>query len=130
MQIDTEELNIKYIKENYPKDVRVDLIVSLKSLENISINQKKTIQGIEAQKKIEGLHKMLDQIFNVILKNFDWNISASSDSWDYRPINVMKKSFPKIEKTQWYDLRHAQVISKLNKSSKSKIDVQDNTRAK
>ena len=130
MKLDTEELNIKFINENYPKATRMDLVESLLKLENLTINRAKSIQGIEASQKVTNLHSMMDQIFNVILKNFDWNISASSDSWDYRPINVMKKSFPKIEKTQWYDLRHAQVISKLNKSSKSKIDVQDNTRTK
>ncbi len=113
MKIDTEELNIEFIKENYPKDVRVDLIVSLKSLENTAINQEKTIQGIEAEKKVEGLHQMIDQIFSVVLKNFSWNIASSSNDWDYRPINVMKKTFPNIEQTQWYDIRHQQVLSKL-----------------
>ena len=113
MQIDTEELNIEYIKENYPKEVRIDLIASLKSLENIAINKKKTIEGIEAQAKVENLHKMIDQIFSVILKNLNWNIASSSNDWDYRPINVMKKTFPNIEQTQWYNIRHEQVISKL-----------------
>ena len=113
MKLDTEELNIEFIKENYPKDVRVDLIVSLKGLENTSINQKKTIQGIEAEKKVEGLHQMIDNIFSVILKNLNWNMSSTANDWDYRPINVMKKTFPNIEQTQWYDIRHEQVISKL-----------------
>ena len=119
MKLDTEELNIEFIKENYPKDVRVDLIVSLKSLENTAINKKKTIQGIEAQKKVEGLHQIIDQIFSVVLKNLNWNIASSSNDWDYRPINIMKKTFPKIEETQWYDIRHHQVISKL-KTNNSK----------
>ncbi|MEA3552993.1 MAG: hypothetical protein U9R39_01180 [Campylobacterota bacterium] len=113
MKLDTEELNIEYIKENYPKEVRKDLIVSLKSLENIAINKKKTIKGIESEQKVENLHKMIDQIFSVVLKNLNWNMSTSYDSWDYRPINVMKKTFPKIEQTQWYDIRHQQVIDKI-----------------
>jgi|GEM_PF-1817154 len=118
MKLDTEELNIEFIKDNYPKDVRVDLIVSLKSLENTAINKKKTIQGIEAQKKVEGLHKMIDQIFSVVLKNLNWNIASTSDDWDYRPINIMKKTFPNIEQTQWYDIRHQQLINKLKTNKK------------
>ena len=119
MNLNTEEANIEFIKENYPKDIRVDLVVSLKSLENSALNKEKTIQGIEAQKKVEGLHQMIDQIFSVILKNLNWNIATSSNNWDYRPINIMKKTFPNIEQTQWYNIRHQQVISKL-KTNNSK----------
>ncbi len=119
MKLDTEELNIQFIKENYPDDVRADLIVSLQTLENIVKTQSKTIQAIEAQVKVDNLHKIIDQIFSVILKNLNWNIANTTNNWDYRPINIMKKTFPNIEHTNWYDIRHQQVISKL-KTNNSK----------
>ena len=113
MKLDTQELNIKFIEDSYPKEVRVDLIQSLLVLEKTVLVKDKTIQGIEASTKVENLHKMLDQIFSVILKNLNWNIASSSNDWDYRPINVMKKTFFNIEKTKWYDIRHQNVIDQL-----------------
>ena len=118
MKLDAQEQNIQFIEDNYPQDIRVDLILSLLSLEKITLQNAKTIQGIEASAKVENIHKMLDQIFSVVLKNLNWNIASSSNEWDYRPINIMKKSFPQVEQTQWYDIRHQQVISQLKVNTK------------
>jgi DNA-binding ferritin-like protein len=105
MSLDTVVANVKYIKESYPKQTRVELISSLLELESNN----------SQSEKVENLHKMLDQIFSVILKNLEWNMSATFEKWDYRPIDVMIKVFPKIEKTIWYNLRHKQVIDQLKK---------------
>ncbi len=105
MQLDTVDANIKYIQSNYPKQTRLELIENLLDAESINSQ--------EEQKKVETLHSLIDQIFSVVLKNLNWNIATSSNDWDYRPIDVMEKVFPNIDKTKWYDMRHKQVIDQL-----------------
>ncbi len=105
MKLETVEENIKFIEDSYPKDTRVELIVSLLELEKVKDEQ-----------NIQNVHNIIDQIFSVVLKNLQWNIASSSNDWDYRPIEIMKKTFPNIENTQWYDIRHKQVISQLTGS--------------
>ncbi len=107
MELDTAKANIKFIKESYPKKVRIELINSLLDAQSS--------QSIQASETLEKLHNLIDQIFSTILKNLKWNIATSKNDWDYRPIDVMKEAFPKIEKTKWFSMRHQQVIDELNK---------------
>ncbi|MEA3522822.1 MAG: hypothetical protein U9R50_07585 [Campylobacterota bacterium] len=104
MELDTVKANVKFIKESYPKKVRMELVTNL----------------IEAQANkndevVENISNLLDQIFSVLLKNLKWSMAESLKDWDYRPIDIMKEAFPKIEKTKWYDMRHKQLIDQLNK---------------
>ena len=107
MELDTVKLNIKYIKDSYPKKVRLELINNL-----LEMQSDKLSGSIE---QVENIHNMLDQIFSVVLKNLKWNIASSTNDWDYRPIEVMKEVFPNIDKTRWYNMRHKQVMDQLNK---------------
>ena len=82
-----EEL-ITTIKDTYPKNLRKNVVKSIQHDENI--------------KDTDKIYGMVHQIFSYVLKECNWGIAQNSNDWDNEPLLIMKDTFPKIEKTNWY----------------------------
>ncbi len=116
MKIDSVEENIQFIKANYSESIRIDMIKRLIEVEEVWVgNKPEDTEMIPAKETVIRLHSLIDKIFNVVIKNLKWKESTSLESWDYRPMIVMEKSFPDIQNTQWYNIRHLQVLTKFGK---------------
>jgi len=100
----TEEEIIETLKSHYPREVRKQLIKTV--LQQEKDNNKENL---------EQQYKLINQIFSYVLKESNWQMGESSNSWDNKPLAIMSKVFPQISTTKWY--------SEQNISASSKVDV-------
>lgn len=101
----TEEEIIETLKSHYPRELRKKLIKTLLQLEKD-----------DNKEKLEQQYKLINQIFSYVLKESNWKMGKSSNTWDNKPLTIMSKVFPQISTTKWY--------SEQNISASNKIDIQ------
>ncbi len=82
---------ISTIKEQYPRDIRKQVIKSM-------LKSEKT----NNRESIEFSYRSIDQIFSYVIGELKWKIASSSSGWDNTPLSVMSECFPKIETTKWF----------------------------
>jgi len=79
---------IETLKNNYSRDIRKKLI--------------KTLLAEETETQTPS-HKIINQIFSYVLNELGWDIAKNTEEWDTTPLEIMKETFPQIEKTHWYE---------------------------
>ncbi len=85
-----EDEIVTLLKEQYDRELRKQLVKTLLEDEKSGDTQSASA-------------KILDQIFSYILKSLQWNIVHNTNEWSTLPLEILKKVFPKIEKTQWFN---------------------------
>ena len=81
---------IQALKDNYDRDLRKQVVKTMLANEN---------------KKDKSDYKVIDQIFSYVLKELNWKMPENPKEWDYTPLDIMEKSFPKIENTKWFEVQ-------------------------
>ena len=78
---------IETLKNTYTKELRKQVV--------------KTILLSEQEHETPD-YKIINQIFSYVLSQLGWDMAKSNEEWDSKPLDIMKKAFPKIETTKWY----------------------------
>ncbi len=79
---------IETLKTQYSKEMRRELVRSLKEAEDAGDSQ---VQS-----------KLMNQIFSYVLAQLNWKMDSNSSTWDNTPLEIMETVFPKIKKTLWF----------------------------
>jgi len=85
-----QEIIIQTLKEQYPRDLRKQVVKSLLS------DEKEKVQN----------YNIINQIFSYVLKESNWSMPSNSKEWDSTPLDIMSAVFPKIETTKWHKEQH------------------------
>ncbi|MEA3315759.1 MAG: hypothetical protein U9Q30_07895 [Campylobacterota bacterium] len=83
---------IDFLKNQYPRDVRKQLVKSILNSEKIDDKN-----GLKQQLLV------LNQILSYILKECNWDIPKGSTEINKLPLEIMVEVFPKINTTKWFE---------------------------
>ncbi len=82
-----KEKIIQTLKENYNRDLRKQVVKTIQQQEN-------------EQNEVD--YRIINQILSYVLKELNWDMASNTKEWDSTPLDIMEESFPKIEKTKWF----------------------------
>jgi hypothetical protein len=88
----TKEQISDFLKSQYPRDVRKQLVRSIIQSEKLG-----DTDTIKQQTMI------LNQIFSYVLKECSWDIPQESTSLNQLPLEIMDEAFPKLKDTKWFN---------------------------
>ena len=94
---------IKILKDNYPRDIRKQLVKTI-------LIEEKRLNQIE----IKEHYLIINQIFSYVLKELNWELGGNSKSWNENPLFIMAEVFPKIDTTQWYKDQRLVISNNIN----------------
>lgn len=103
-----KEQIIEFLKQQYPRDVRKQLVKSI--LSNEKENNKDELQS---------QYMILGQIFSYVLKECNWNMPTTSEELDATPLEIMIEVFPKIDTTKWFENQLLMTKQNVNLVQKS-----------
>lgn len=114
MNIDIVEENIRDIEKRYSFEIRQQLVENLMEAEHNWQHRLGNEEGmIPTEDIVKNIHNVIDKIFLELLKRVQWRQADSFEAWDFRPMEILKNTFPNIEKTDWYKMRCLQVLSRF-----------------
>ena len=82
---------IDALKEQYPRDLRKQVVKSMLSHEKN-----------DDKEALESSYNIVNQIFTYIISELNWTISQNSNAWDDTPLKIICEVFPKLESTKWF----------------------------
>jgi hypothetical protein len=94
---------IEFLKSQYPRDVRKQLIKSILDSEKDGNKD-----------SLDTQYMILSQIFSYVLKELNWSMPKNSTELDSIPLEVMIEVFPKIDKTKWFSEQLLMTKSSVN----------------
>lgn len=89
--MNSEEI-VDILKDNYPRDVRKQLVKTI--IANEKDNDKNSLQQ---------QYQIMNQIFSYVLKECNWTMPKNSSQLDHKPLKIMAEVFPKLDTTKWYN---------------------------
>ena len=81
-----QEIIIQTLKDQYPRDIRKQLVKNI----------------LNEEKSEKPTYNIINQIFSYVLKECNWNMPTNSQEWDNTPLKIMIVVFPKLKSTKWY----------------------------
>jgi DNA-binding ferritin-like protein len=89
--VDHEQI-VSILKQNYPRDVRKQLVKSVLSNEKA-----------DNKAEVQQQYNIINQIFSYVLKECNWSMPSNSNEIDHQPLKIMNEVFPKLDTTKWFN---------------------------